>query len=162
MELIKLKIADLIELLTTIDPDKIVLGRYDYTDEFFRDDLAIVDSLSFRPLGTAVRYNDELEQEEVETLYQSSFTVDFYGDNSFMYASQFQSKLSKSQRSIEFQRDNRFTCYAVTDLRDLKNPKGEVTYQRYQIEFKVKFTETNVETDILDIQSVQYQIEKED
>lgn len=162
MELIKLKIADLIELLTTIDPEKIVLGRYDYTDELFRDDLAIVDSLSFRPLGTATRYNDELEQEEIETLYQSSFTVDFYGENSFTYASQFQSKLLKSQRSIEFQKNNRFTCYAATDLREPKNPKGEVTYQRYQMEFKVKFTETNVETDILDIQSVQYQIEKED
>lgn len=141
---ILVKIADLITLISDLPTDKVIIARDNYLQSNFKDDIAIVELLTAPTIATSDSYDGLLEELTYRTLYKATVTIDFYGDNSLSTANK-TIALLRSQKSHEFKRDNEIEVFRNKSLTDVKNLQGTTNYNRYQLEFVVKYYEEFVD-----------------
>lgn len=132
--------------LLTFNPSLIVIGRENAIKDNSVKNYIVIDELFSIPAASSPSYDGETEKQELTTLMQGDFTIDFHGEDARSNAAKFQ-VLQRGQKSRELQRDLAITVYHASAFRDLKSLEGSQYKSRYQIELKLMYNETeNVDT----------------
>lgn len=146
-------LGDYTNILTALNNDKILVGRTNFEDVNFNDDLIVIDTLINTPIGKSKSYDGDLEIMTYTTKYRGIFTFDFYGSSSLTLANMFIARI-QSQDGREFARDNKIEINLNSSLVNVANIQGVTIYDRYQIEIMVKYSEQYSES-ILRIDTAQ-------
>lgn len=135
--------------------DNIILGRLNYNNIDFNNDLIVVDTLAINMLGSSDAYDGDTEVIAYATKYKGVFTVNFYGDNADTNASDFINKC-RSQSGYDSEVSNGITVYKPTTITDLRTQEGTQYFNRYEVELTVMyFISTDIDTLRIDTANVE-------
>jgi len=149
-------VADFVVAVTGLDDDEVIIGRENYLEIDFNTNIIIVDGLLFTPIGRTNNYDGTEEELNYSVRNKVICTLDFYGTNALTNANKFFARLD-SQEAYEFKRDNQIEVFHNTSLTNVKELQGISTYERWQVEIMVKYTEQFTD-DVLRIDTLQYQL----
>lgn len=136
------KIADYVTSVMEYDEENVLIGRDNINLKDFERNIIVVDFLG-RPqsMSNERKYDYDLEEETFCTIFNGSFTVEFYGDNSYINVNKF-INLSNSQRSKDYQKTNEITVFKSKGFNDLKQVVGNRYFERYEVEILVQYSES--------------------
>ena len=149
-------VAEFVTTVTALAEDKVIVGRANYKNVNFNDNIAIVDSLISTPVGRSNGFDGDTEQLTYTVKNKASFTIDFYGINAETNAIKFIARLN-SQEAYEFKRDNDIEVFHNTTMTNVKDIQGKTVYNRFQVEIMVKYTEEFID-EVLRIDTAEYTI----
>lgn len=149
-------VCDLVALTTNLTDEEVIIARENYLESNFNASLAVVDTLTVTPIGRGNSYNGDDEELIYSVRNKGTFTIDFFGTNAFVNANTFIARLN-SQSSHEFTRDNNIEVFHNTSLTNIKKLQGKTTYDRFQVEVMIKYTEEFTD-DVLRIDTAEYTI----
>lgn len=136
------KIANYVTSVIQYEEDNVLIGRENITLDDFEKDIIVVDFLSKPQAITQERkYNYDTEKETFETTFNASFSLEFYGVNSYQTVNNF-INLSNSQRSKDYQKINELTVFKPKGYNDLKQLVGKRYFERYEVEILVQYNES--------------------
>lgn len=132
--------------LLTFNPSLIVIGRENAIKDNSVKNYIVIDELFSVPDSRSPSYDGDEEEQELTIVMKGDFTIDFHGEDARANAAKFQ-VLQGGQNSRELQRDLGITVFHASAFRDLKSLEGSQYKDRYQIEIKLQYNETQtVET----------------
>ena len=148
-------IAQYVTIVSGLSEDKVIIARENYLNSNFNNNIAVVDSLVNKTIGRKNDYDgsDDIEEMTYITYFKSQMTIDFYGSNALSNANKFIARLN-SQEAHEFKRDNNIEIFHNKTITNVKEMQGKTTYNRFQLEIVVKYTEIFIE-DVLRIDEAQ-------
>jgi len=149
-------VADFVTAISGLAADKVIIARENYLESNFNDNIAVVDSLISTPLGRNNDYDGEEEELTYRVYFKSQMTIDFYGTNALTNANKFIARLN-SQQAHEFKRDNNIEVFHNKTITNIKKLQGKTTYDRFQIEIMVKYSEEFTD-DVLRIDTAEFEI----
>lgn len=138
-----------------------VLGRYNFNNNDFNDDLIVVDGLSPAiPISNIDKFDGINEIMQHGSFVRQLATVDFYGNNAFLNATKYMALL-RSQKATELKEINNLTVYPANTITDLKELVGTQYFNRYQIEVNIRYMiTTEIETLRIDTPNIDLLTEK--
>lgn len=151
-----IKVCDYVKDILTFDADKIVIARANYTLKDFTSDLIVVDLLTMTPLGKNESYNKVSEKLTLATNVNANITLDFYGDNALINATNF-INMQQSQTAIDLQRTLGIGVFHSKNIKNVKEKVGVNYYSRYQIELVINGI-ISKEIDTLRIDTVDFDV----
>lgn len=149
-------VAQFVTAVSALAADKVIAGRENYLEVDFNNNIIVVDNLIATPTGRSNAYDGDVEALTYTVKNKASFTLDFYGPNALTTANKFIARLN-SQQAYEFKRDNDIEVFHNTTLTNVKQLQGKTTYNRFQTEIMVKYSEQFTD-DVLRIDTLQYQV----
>jgi len=149
-------LGDFVKEILTYDESKIIIARTDYIGVDFNDDIIVIDMLNASPVGRSNSFDGDNEKMDYVVKNKAVFTIDFYGESALLNGNTFIARLN-SQLAYEFARDNQIEVYHNTSLINIKKLQGKTTYDRYQVEIMVKYSE-QLQDDVRRIDTAEYTI----
>lgn len=155
--MINIQVADFTKALMNDEELIIILGRENFENVDFTQDIILIDSLTpARNISSTDSYNGADEIQTFTTYFNQLFTLDFYGDSAYTNANKFIALL-RSERANWYLKDYKLSMLNVNSLIDLKDLLGTDYTNRYQVEVSVNyFVDVDIET--LRIDSVEWSI----
>lgn len=141
MNPVLIQIAIYVRDLLDYDESLIKFGRYNGELDGTDTGYIVVDELASVPAGRTEVFDEDAESMEYGRQMVGDFTVNFYGDDAYTNAKQFQI-LGMSQAGYELQRDLGIAVYHPTNATDLKFLSGTQYANRYEVELKVQYRES--------------------
>jgi len=136
------KIANYTTSVMGFNDNDVLIGRDNITIEDFERNIIVVDFLAKPTAVTQDRKYDYTEEKEsFNTLFNASFSLEFYGSNAYQNVNNF-INLSNSQRSKDYQKINELTVFKPKGYNDLKQLVGKKYFERYEVEILVQYNES--------------------
>lgn len=155
--MINIQVADFTKALMNDEELIIILGRENFENVDFTQDIILIDSLTHaRNISSTDSYNGTDEIQTFTTYFNQLFTLDFYGDNAYNNANKFIALL-RSEKANWYLKDYKLSMMNANSLIDLKDLLGTDYTNRYQVEVSVNYF-VNVDIETLRIDSVDYAI----
>lgn len=155
--MINIQVADFTKALMNDTNLIIILGRENFENVDFTQDIILIDSLTpARNISVTDSYNGTDEIQTFTTYFNQLFTLDFYGDNAYNNANKFIALL-RSEKANWYLKDYNLSMLNANSMIDLKDLLGTDYTNRYQIEVSVNYF-VNVDIETLRIDSVNYAI----
>jgi len=155
--MINIQVADFTKALMNDENLIIILGRENFENVDFTQDIILIDSLTpARNISATDSYNSTDEIQTFTTYFNQLFTLDFYGDNAYDNANKFIALL-RSEKANWYLKDYKLSMLNVNSMIDLKDLLGTDYTNRYQVEVSVNYF-VNVDIDTLRIDSVEWSI----
>jgi len=153
---ILITVASLVSLVANLADDKVIVARENYLESDFNANIAVVDDLTITPIGRSNSFDGDAEDLTYSVRNKGVFTIDFYGPDALTNGNIFIARLN-SQDAHEYTRDNDIEVFNNTTLTNIKKLQGKTTYNRYQVEITVKYTEEFTDA-VLRIDTAEYTI----
>jgi len=150
------KVCDYVKNILDFDATKIIIARSNYTLKDFTSDLIVVDLLVMTPIGKEETYNGTTEKSNYNTQVRANITLDFYGDNALINASDF-INLQQSQEAFELQNTLGIGVFHSKNIKKVMEKVGVSYYNRFQIELSINGIITK-EIDTLRIDEIQFDV----
>ena len=132
-------------------------GRQNFNRQEFELPYIVVDSLSGDvPLSSSADYEGDTEKMRYTELVSRAFTFDFYGPTAATLCTNFR-LLSRSESSLDLQRDLSITVYHPGAATNVKQLTGQQYGERMQLECQVHYSPSLI-VDILRIDIAQLRI----
>ena len=155
--MINIQIADFTKALMNDEELIIILGRENFENVDFTQDIILIDSLTVaKNISSTDSYNGTDEIQTFTTYFNQLFTLDFYGNNAYTNANKFIALL-RSEKANWYLKDYNLSMLNANSLIDLKDLLGTDYTNRYQVEVNVNYF-VNVDIDTLRIDSVEWSI----
>lgn len=156
--MIKIQVADFTKALMNDENLIIIIGRENFENVDFTQDIIVIDSLTVaKNISVTDSYNGTDEIQTFTTYFNQLFTLDFYGDNAYSNANKFIALL-KSEKANWYLKDYNLSMMNANSLIDLKDLLGTDYTNRYQVEVGVNCF-VNVDIETLRIDSVECSID---
>lgn len=137
------QIANFTTDMMEFDPTKVIIGRTNYVNINFDDELILIDMLTSNPIGRSSKYNPTLDSMEYQTLMKGIVTVSFYGDLAFDNAARFITMM-ESEEAISSAYTNEITYRFPTRIQNLGRLTGTTHNERYEIEMIVQYVQKTI------------------
>lgn len=155
--MIKIQVADFTKALMNDENLIIIIGRENFENVDFTQDIIVIDSLTVaKNISVTDSYNGTDEIQTFTTCFNQLFTLDFYGDNAYSNANKFIALL-KSEKANWYLKDYNLSMMNANSLIDLKDLLGTDYTNRYQVEVSVNYF-VNVDIETLRIDTINYEI----
>lgn len=155
--MINIQVADFTKALMNDEDLIIILGRENFENVDFTQDIILIDSLTVaRNISATDSYNGTSEIQTFTTYFNQLFTLDFYGDNAYVNANKFIALL-RSEKANWYLKDYNLSMMNANSIIDLKDLLGTDYTNRYQVEVSVNYF-VNVNIDTLRIDTINYEI----
>ena len=155
--MINIQIANYVQSLMNDENLIIIVGRENYENIDFNQDIILIDSLTpARNVSALDSYDGLNEKETFTTYFNQLFTFDFYGNNAYTNANKFIALL-RSEKASWYLKDNNISMLNSNSIIDLKDLLGTDYTNRYQVEVSVNYF-VNVAIDTLRIDSVEWEL----
>lgn len=155
--MINIQVADFTKALMNNEDLIIILGRENFENVDFTQDIILIDSLTpTRNISSTDSYNGTDEIQTFTTYFNQLFTLDFYGNNAYTNANKFIALL-RSEKANWYLKDYNLSMMNVNSMIDLKDLLGTDYTNRYQVEVSVNYY-VNVDVETLRIDSVEWEL----
>ena len=155
--MINIKIANYVQSLMNDENLIIIVGRENYENIDFNQDIILIDSLTpARNVSALDSYDGLNEKETFTTYFNQLFTFDFYGNNAYTNANKFIALL-RSEKASWYLKDNNISMLNSNSIIDLKDLLGTDYTNRYQVEVSVNYFVSTI-IDTLRIDNVDWEI----
>lgn len=135
---IYVSLFEVIRATLNYDESLIVIGRQNLKKENLRDDYIVIDFLAGIPQYRKFLFNAENQEEKIIVNIVSTFTIQFFGDNSCETAYKF-AGLVNSQESLEEQRKQNISFYEPQKINNLGGQTQAGFYEMYEVELVVQY-----------------------
>lgn len=132
------RIAEFITAIVEHNPAKVIIGRTNYVNIDFNDDIILVDMLASTPLGRSNQYDPITETFSYKTLMKATITVSFFGDNALDNAIKAITML-ESEEAINSARVNDITYLFPSRIQNTGRLTGSEHNEKYEIEMGVQY-----------------------
>lgn len=136
---ILVSIARVTQAMLNYNPDLILIGRENATQENFSNNYIVIDHLASTPTSKPKRsydYNNELET--FTTTMQGTFTIEFYGNDAILNHIDF-INLIGNQESRYQQKLEDIVIFDASSTNNRKMQTTSRTYERYEVEIVVQY-----------------------
>lgn len=155
--MINIQVADFTKALMNDNNLIIILGRENFENVDFTQDIILIDSLTVAKNISAIdSYNGTSEIQTFTTYFNQLFTLDFYGDNAYTNANKFVALL-RSEKANWYLKNYSLSMLNANSIIDLKELLGTDYTNRYQVEVSVNYF-VNVDISTLKIDTINYEI----
>lgn len=155
--MINIQVADFTKALMNDNNLIIILGRENFENVDFTQDIILIDSLTVaKNISAMDSYNGTSEIQTFTTYFNQLFTLDFYGDNAYTNANKFVALL-RSEKANWYLKDYSLSMLNANSIIDLKELLGTDYTNRYQVEVSVNYF-VNVDISTLKIDTINYEI----
>lgn len=155
--MINIQVADFTKALMNDNNLIIILGRENFENVDFTQDIILIDSLTVaKNISAMDSYNGTSEIQTFTTYFNQLFTLDFYGDNAYTNANKFVALL-RSEKANWYLKDYSLSMLNANSIIDLKELLGTDYTNRYQVEVSVNYF-VNVDIGTLRIDTINYEI----
>lgn len=131
-------IANFTTDLMEFDPTKVIIGRTNYVNVNFDDNIILIDMLTANPMGRASKYNSATETMEYQTLMKGIITISFYGSLAFDNAAKFITMM-ESEEAIDSAYLNDLTYRFPSRIQNTGRLTGSEQHEKYEIEMIVNY-----------------------
>lgn len=155
--MINIQVADFTKALMNDNNLIIILGRENFENVDFTQDIILIDSLTVaKNISAMDSYNGTSEIQTFTTYFNQLFTLDFYGDNAYTNANKFVALL-RSEKANWYLKDYSLSMLNANSIIDLKELLGTDYANRHQVEVSVNYF-VNVDISTLKIDTINYEI----
>lgn len=155
--MINIQVADFTKALMNDNNLIIILGRENFENVDFTQDIILIDSLTVaKNISAMDSYNGTSEIQTFTTYFNQLFTLDFYGDNAYTNANKFVALL-RSEKANWYLKEYNLSMLNANSIIDLKELLGTDYTNRYQVEVSVNYF-VNVDIGTLKIDTINYEI----
>ena len=142
------------------DPSKIIVGRFNYEQVDFSDDIIIIDNLISLVVGQTETYDGTTETMTYGSSMKSVITLTFYGANSMNNAGDF-IVLCRSENAINEAITQGISYRFPSSMTNLGAVTGTQNHNKYQIELTVFYTnEKVIDTMYIDTAEITFLVNK--
>lgn len=152
-------LGDFLKDLLDFDPEKIIIGRENFTKLNTNESFIIIDYLTSTPLGGLSKFDGVSEEMSIGTLTRFRVTILTIGDNASDNINNIE-LLIKSQKSLELQSALNLRVGHSLGVRNLKELFGSIFTDTFEMELNVDITK-EIEIETLRIDEVQISINNE-
>lgn len=132
------QIANFTTDLMGFDATKVIIGRTNFINVNFEDNIILIDMLTTNPVGRASKYNSVLEKMEYQVLMKGIVTISFYGSDSFNNAAKFITMM-ESEEAMTSAYTNSITYRFPTRIQNTGELTGTIHHEKYEIEMIVNY-----------------------
>lgn len=147
------QIANFATDLMEFDPAKVIIGRTNYVNVNFDDNIILIDMLTANPIGRASKYNSTTETMEYQSLMKGIITISFYGTLAFDNAAKFITMM-ESEEALNSAYLNDITYRFPSRIQNTGRLTGSEQHQKYEIEMVVQYVYSTARS-VLSIQTAE-------
>jgi len=124
----------------TKHPDyRFLVGRKNLGKTVYAQDFILVDVLTpSMAIGSNSAYDGVNEKEDINTLFEAIFTIEFFGDGGYENAYNFVN-LQKSQLARNLQEVHSICVFQTSNIKNLGDMTANHIFKHYEIEVKVQY-----------------------
>lgn len=145
------QIANFATSIMEFDPAKVIIGRTNYVNVNFDDNIILIDMLTSNPMGRSSKYNSTTEIMEYQTLMKGVVTISFYGSLAFDNAAKFITMM-ESEEAINSAYLNNIAYRFPSRIQNTGRLTGTEQQEKYEVEMIVQYVHITARS-VLSIQT---------